>query len=88
MRFSGCTVHFLDEGVDTGPIILQAVCPVYPDDSEEVLAARILKLEHQIYPRAVQLFAEGRLGIDGRRVYIKDWKREEDACLTNPPLMD
>lgn len=68
LKFSGCSVHFVDEGVDTGPIIIQAVVPVLDDDTEEVLSARILAYEHQIYPRAIQLFAEGRLEIRGRRV--------------------
>jgi phosphoribosylglycinamide formyltransferase-1 len=68
VKFSGCTVHFADEGVDTGPIIIQAVVPVFDDDTEESLAARILKFEHQIYPRAIQLYAEGRLKVVGRRV--------------------
>lgn len=71
VKFSGCTVHFADEGVDTGPIIIQAVVPVFDDDTEEALAARILKYEHQIYPRAIQLFAEGRLEVKGRRVFCK-----------------
>jgi phosphoribosylglycinamide formyltransferase-1 len=68
VKLSGCTVHFVDEGVDTGPIIIQAVVPVLDDDTEEALSARILAYEHQIYPRAIQLFAEGRLEIRGRRV--------------------
>lgn len=67
-KFSGCTVHFVDEGTDTGPIIIQAVVPVLDDDTEESLSARILTYEHQIYPRAIQLFAEGRLEVRGRRV--------------------
>lgn len=71
VKFSGCTVHFADEGVDTGPIIIQAVVPVFDDDTEEALAARILKFEHQIYPRAIQLYAEGRLHVEGRRVFCK-----------------
>lgn len=70
VRFSGCTVHFVDEGMDTGPIILQAVVPVYPEDGEDQLSARILEQEHRIYPEAVGLFAEGRLRIDGRKVII------------------
>ena len=69
-RFSGCTVHFVDGGVDTGPILIQAVVPVLPDDSAETLAARILREEHRIYPRAIQLLAEGRVQVDGRRVTI------------------
>lgn len=69
VKFSGCTVHFADEGVDTGPIIIQAIVPVFDDDTEETLAARILKYEHQIYPRAIQLYADGRLEVRGRRVF-------------------
>lgn len=69
-RFSGCTVHFVDNGVDTGPIILQAVVPVLDGDSADDLAARILVEEHKLYPRAIQLFAEGRLQIEERRVRI------------------
>ncbi len=67
-KISGCTVHFVDEGTDTGPIIIQAVVPVLDDDTEETLSARILAYEHNIYPRAIQLFAEGRLEIRSRRV--------------------
>jgi len=72
VRFSGATVHFVDEGVDSGPIILQSVVPVYQDDTEETLAERILKEEHRIYPEAVKLFFEGRLEIKGRKVIIKN----------------
>ena len=68
VKFSGCSVHFVDEGTDTGPIIIQAVVPVLDDDTEEALSARILRYEHQIYPRAIQLFAERRLQVRGRRV--------------------
>lgn len=68
VKLSGCTVHFVDEGVDTGPIIIQATVPVLDGDTEEALSARILAYEHQIYPRAIQLFAEERLEIRGRRV--------------------
>lgn len=71
-KVSGCTVHFVDEGTDTGPIIVQAVVPILDDDTEESLSARILKCEHQIYPRAIQLFAEGRLEIRGRRVFCRE----------------
>jgi phosphoribosylglycinamide formyltransferase-1 len=71
VRVAGCTVHFLDSGVDTGPIILQAAVPVLDDDTEETLARRILAEEHRIYPLAIQLFAEGRLHIEGRRVRIE-----------------
>jgi len=86
VKFSGCTVHFADEGVDTGPIIIQAVVPVLDDDDEETLAARILKEEHRIYPQAVQLYAEGRLRIRGRRVTVADNRATGSAVLHNPPL--
>ncbi len=72
VRFSGATVHFVTPAVDMGPIILQAVVPVLQDDTEETLAARILKEEHKIYPQAVQLYFEGRLEVRGRRVFISD----------------
>ncbi len=72
VRFSGATVHFVTPVVDMGPIILQAVVPVLQDDTEETLAARILKEEHKIYPQAVQLYFEGRLEVRGRRVHILD----------------
>lgn len=84
VRFSGCTVHFLDEGVDTGPIIVQAVVPVYEDDTEEALAARILAEEHRIYPMAIRLFLEGRLTVAGRRVMTKDTKKIPDFSHRNP----
>lgn len=71
VRYSGCTVHFVDEGMDTGPVILQAVVPVLPEDTADVLAARILEQEHIIYPEAVNLFARGRLAVAGRKVIIK-----------------
>lgn len=70
VRFSGCTVHFVDEGVDTGPIIIQAVVPVRQSDTTEDLAGRILEQEHRIYPEAVKLFAEGKLETAGRKVRI------------------
>ena len=72
VRYAGCTVHFVTEDVDGGPIILQAVVPVYDTDTEETLSRRILEEEHILYPKAVQLFAEGRLEVKGRRVFIKD----------------
>jgi phosphoribosylglycinamide formyltransferase-1 len=71
VKFSGCTVHFVDEGMDTGPIIIQRVVPVQDDDTEEMLAARILTEEHKIYPQAIQLYAEGKIEIKGRKVRIK-----------------
>ena len=72
VKFTGCTVHFVDEGVDTGPIILQAVVPIYDNDTEEDLLDRIHKEEHSIYPEAIRLFAEGRLRIEGRRVFVRE----------------
>ena len=69
-KVSGCTVHFVDEGMDTGPIILQKAVPVYDTDTEEVLAERILQEEHIIYPQAIQLYCEGRLQVRGRVVKI------------------
>lgn len=69
-KISGCTVHFVDETVDQGPIILQAAVPIHPDDTEESLAVRILEEEHRILPEAIQYFAEGRLKVMGRRVVI------------------
>lgn len=72
VRVSGATVHFVDDGVDTGPIVLQAAVPVHPDDTEATLADRILVEEHRLYPEAVRLFALGRLEIRGRRVHIRE----------------
>jgi phosphoribosylglycinamide formyltransferase-1 len=86
VKFSGCTVHFVNEGVDTGPIIIQSVVPVNDDDTEETLAARILKEEHRIYPRAIQLFAEGKIEIKGRKVKIKAAEKTSFHSLHNPPL--
>ena len=74
VKLSGCTVHFVDEGVDTGPIIIQSAVQVFDDDTEETLAARILKEEHRIYPQAIQFFAEGRMEIKERKVRIKTKK--------------
>ena len=70
VKYSGCTVHFVDQGMDTGPIIKQAVVEVKENDSADELAARILKEEHRIYPEAVRLIAEGRVKIEGRKVKI------------------
>jgi phosphoribosylglycinamide formyltransferase-1 len=81
-KLAGCTVHFVTEGVDEGPIILQAAVPVLDDDTSDTLAARILKQEHKIYPRAVQLFAEGRLRVEGRRVFIQDGKPEGETVIS------
>lgn len=72
VKIAGATVHFVDEGVDTGPIVRQAAVPVCEDDTEDTLADRILAEEHRIYPEAIRLFAEGRLRIEGRRVRIEE----------------
>lgn len=69
-KYSGCTVHFADEGVDTGPIILQATVKVKDNDTEETLSKRILAKEHKIYPEAVRLFALGKIRISGKRTKI------------------
>jgi phosphoribosylglycinamide formyltransferase-1 len=70
VKCAGCTVHFVDEECDHGPIVLQATVPVHDDDDEASLAARVLEQEHRIYPEAVRLFFEGRLRVEGRRVRI------------------
>ncbi len=69
-RFSGCSTHFVDKGTDTGPIILQAIVPILPEDTEDTLSSRILKEEHRIYPETLRLWSEGRLRIEGRKVRI------------------
>jgi phosphoribosylglycinamide formyltransferase-1 len=77
VKIAGCTTHFINEHMDHGPIILQAAVKVMPDDDRDMLAKRILDVEHQILPRTVELFAQGRLKIKGRKVLIKkgdSWK--------------
>ncbi len=74
VKVSGCTTHFVDEGEDTGPIILQKAVPVMDDDTRDTLAHRILEWEHRIYPLTIKLFAQGRLKIDGRHVRIKNYE--------------
>jgi phosphoribosylglycinamide formyltransferase-1 len=81
-KLAGCTVHFVTEGVDEGPIILQAAVPILDEDRPETLAARILEQEHKIYPRAVQLFVEGRLRVEGRRVFIEAGKPEGESVIS------
>ena len=83
-KISGCTVHFVDEGVDTGPIIIQAAVPAYSDDTEESLSERILIQEHRIFPLAIRLFVDGRVKIEGRKVIVDADRTETD--LINPPL--
>ncbi len=85
-RFSGCTVHFVDTGVDTGPIIIQAIVPVLPDDTEATLSARILEQEHQVYPRAIQLISEGRVQVSGRQVKIDPPSPPTGIAIVNPGL--
>jgi len=72
VKVAGCTVHYVDEGLDSGPIILQSCVPVLPDDTEESLTDRILEQEHIIYPEAVRLFVEGKLKVEGRKVTFID----------------
>lgn len=70
VKISGCTVHFVDSGIDTGPIILQKPVKIRSDDNKDILSKRILKEEHKMYPEAIKLFFENRLKIDGRQVII------------------
>jgi phosphoribosylglycinamide formyltransferase-1 len=84
VRISGATVHFVDEEVDHGPIVIQAAVPVYPDDTEASLSARILTQEHLIYPQAIQLFAEGRLEIRGRFVVVHNEPHSLPRALCAP----
>lgn len=83
VKISGCTVHFVDEGMDTGPIIIQAAVPVRDDDTEESLSERILRFEHRIYPEAIRLFSEGRLKVAGGKVEIQG-APFDGAGLMNP----
>lgn len=83
VQISGCTVHFVDEGMDTGPIIVQSAVPAYPDDTEESLSKRILKQEHKIYPLAIKYFVEGKITVEGRKVTVQTDRK--DAVLQNPP---
>ena len=85
VKLSGCTVHFVDEGMDTGPVIIQAAVPVYHDDTEDSLSERILEYEHLIFPYAIRLFAEGRLEVEGRVVNIRG-QIKDDGVVISPPL--
>jgi phosphoribosylglycinamide formyltransferase-1 len=87
VKVAGCTVHFVDPGVDSGPIIIQAAVPVLDDDDETTLSQRILEQEHRIYPRAIQLYAEGRLRIEGRHVRITPSTLPDNQALLNPPAV-
>jgi len=87
VRFTGCTVFFVTEGIDDGPVIVQAVVPVYQDDDAGTLAARIHAEEHRIYPLAIRLYQEGRLEVRGRKVHIRDTPSIDDlAANVNPRL--
>ena len=86
VKFSGCTVHFVDVGVDSGPIIIQAVVPLFDGDTEETLSARILKEEHRIYPQAIQFFASGRITIKNRQVMISKGRCDDFSSAHNPAL--
>jgi phosphoribosylglycinamide formyltransferase-1 len=87
-RFTGCTVHFVDGGVDTGPIIMQAVVPILADDTAETLAERILEQEHRIYPGAIRLIAAGRVRVAGRQVIIDPASPPRLTALVNPAVDD
>ncbi len=84
VTITGVTVHFVDEETDHGPILVQAAVPVRPDDTEDTLHARTQAQEHRIYPLAVQLIAEGRVRIDGRRVVVTDARIDPERALINP----
>jgi len=84
VKVSGCTVHFVDAGTDTGPVIIQAAVPVLPGDTEETLSARIQAEEHRIYPAAIRMFAEGRLSVSGRNVTIAPYPFSPATTLENP----
>ncbi len=86
VRFSGCTVHFVNEGVDAGPIVAQAVVPVFPTDTGEILADRILKMEHQVFPKVIHWIAEGRVHVEGRRVFVDGAKVDEEIAFIEPSL--
>ena len=88
VKFSGCTVHFADSGVDTGPIIIQSVVPLLQDDTQETFQQRILEEEHRIYPQAIQLYAQGRIEVQDRKVRIKNQEPPVFSFLRNPPLED
>ncbi len=81
-KLAGCTVHFVTEGVDEGPIILQAAVPILDHDTPDTLAARILEQEHKVYPKAVRLFAQGRLRVEGRRVLIEQGRPVGEAIIS------
>ncbi|RUM47525.1 MAG: phosphoribosylglycinamide formyltransferase, partial [Hydrogenothermus sp.] len=85
-KFSGATVHFVSKELDNGPVIIQAVVPITPDDTHESLSEKILKWEHRIYPQAIKWFCEGRIKLDGRKVIVENAKYGE--IPVNPALED
>ncbi len=85
VKISGCTVHFVDEGMDTGPVIIQAAVPVYSDDTGDSVSERILKYEHKIYPHAIRMFVEGRIEVRGRKVFIKDEEKQDSVIMQPHP---
>jgi phosphoribosylglycinamide formyltransferase-1 len=88
VRVSGCTVHFVDQGTDSGPILVQAAVPVLDGDTEDSLAARILAQEHRSYPRAIQLVAGGRVEIAGRSVRVRAAAADAASSVASPALED
>lgn len=90
VKLSGCTVHFVDEKMDHGPVVIQAAVPAHPEDDGASLGGRILEYEHRIFPQALQWFAQGRLSIAGRKVLLADADRPKARlhapALVNPPL--
>ena len=86
VTITGATVHIVDEDVDHGPILVQAAVPILPGEDTETVRQRVLAQEHRIYPFAIQLFAEGRVHLSGRRVEIQGRGAPEDECLISPPL--
>ena len=84
VRLHGATVHFVTPELDGGPIIIQAAVPVLPDDTEEALAARVLRTEHRIYPAALWQVAAGRARLENGKAVVDDWPADEEAALFSP----
>lgn len=84
VRIAGATVHLVDERMDHGPIVMQAAVPVYPNDTQDSLSARILIQEHRIYPAAIGLFAEGRVQIQDGKVIVRDERRQPQTAFQSP----
>jgi phosphoribosylglycinamide formyltransferase 1 len=86
VKVTGCTVHFVDAGTDTGPILAQAAVPVLPDDDEASLSARILSEEHKLFPLAVRLAVTGKVSLEGPRTRVAAPPSTEGLCLHNPGM--